>query len=39
MARKLFRRLQLAALVDDPARGEAFLEAFVDAPEPFFPRD
>jgi malonyl-CoA reductase/3-hydroxypropionate dehydrogenase (NADP+) len=39
MARKLARRLQLAALFDDPARGETFLQAFVDTPEPFFPRD
>ena len=39
MARKLVRRLQLAALLDDPGQAEAFLASFVDAPEPFFPRD
>ena len=39
MARKLVRRLQLGAVLDDAAHGEAFLSAFVDAPEPFFPRD
>jgi malonyl-CoA reductase/3-hydroxypropionate dehydrogenase (NADP+) len=39
MARKLARRLQLAALLQDPAQIDTFMTAFVDAPEPFFPRD
>jgi malonyl-CoA reductase/3-hydroxypropionate dehydrogenase (NADP+) len=39
MARKLVRRLELAAILRDAALGEAFLTSFVPAPEPFFPRD